>query len=150
MGSEKKKTLVAAAEEQDISRNVMVWVNTFPDEEMPSAINYEFLPADSAGMALSTIQGTYITKRYILGGHQAEYQFKLIARVIPGSSNDKRLRADALLNRFGDWAMRNYPALGENIRVRRVEAVSRGELFARYEDGTEDHQILMKLTYEVI
>lgn len=150
MNSEKQRTLVAAEEEQDISRKVMVWVNTFSDEEMPAAINYEFLPADSSGMALSTIQGTYITKHYILGGHEAEYQFKIIARVIPGNSNDKRLKADALLNRFGDWAMQNYPSLGENIRVRRVETASRAAVFASYEDGTEDHQILMKLTYEVI
>lgn len=150
MGSEKQKTLVTAEEEQDIARKVIVWVNTFSDEELPAAINYEFLPADSPGMALSTIQGTYITKRYILGGHEAEYQFKIIARVIPGNSNDKRLKADALLNRFGDWAARNYPSLGEGVRVRRVEATSRAAMFARYEDGTEDHQILMKLKYEVI
>lgn len=50
--------------------------------------------------ALSTIQGTYITRRYILGGYQAEYQFKLIYRIKPGDSIDKRLEADELLNHF--------------------------------------------------
>jgi hypothetical protein len=151
MDSEKQKKLVSAEEEQDISRKMMIWANSFSDDDMPAAtINYEFLAADSASMALSTIQGAYITRKYIIGGHKAEYQFKIIARIFPGSSNDKRLKADAVLNRFGDWAMQNYPSLGDGIRVRRMDVSSRAAMFARYNDGTEDHQILMKMTYEVI
>lgn len=147
----KQKKLVSAEEEQDISRKMMIWANSFSDDDMPAAtINYEFIAADSAGMALSTIQGTYITRKYLLGGHEAEYQFKIIARIFPGTSNDKRLKADAVLNRFGDWAMQNYPSLGDGIRVRRMETASRATMFARYEGGAEDHHILMKMTYEVI
>ena len=100
-------------------------------------------------MALSTIQGTYITRRYILGGYQAEYQFKLIYRIKPGDSNDKRLEADELLNHFGDWARNNLPDLGEKIRALRVEPTTQSSKFAAYADGYEDYQILMKLTYEV-
>lgn len=151
MDSKKQKRLVSAEEEQDISRKMMIWANSFSDDDMPTAtINYEFLAADSASMALSMIQGAYITRKFILGGHEAEYQFKIIARIIPGSSNDKRLKCDAMLNRFGDWAMQNYPDLGDSVIVQKVEPTSRAAMFARYEDGTEDHQILMKLTYEVI
>lgn len=151
MDSEKQKKLVSAEEEQDISRKMMVWVNSFSDDDLPAAtINYEFLAADSASVALSVIQGAYITKRYLLGGHEAEYQFKIIARIKPGGSNDKRLKADAVLNRFGDWAMQNYPSLGDGVRVRRMEAVSRATVFAVYQGGWEDHQILMKMKYEVI
>ena len=148
-----KPRMLAAAEEVDkISRSMLVWANTFPEKPV-DIIKYEFLTADQGdetGMALSTIQGAYITRKFILGGHEAEYQFKIIARIKPGNSNDKRLKCDAMLNRFGDWAMQNPPDLGDGMRVRRMEAVSRSALFARYEDGTEDHQILMKLTYEVI
>ena len=151
MGSEKEKKLVSSEEEQDISRKMMVWVNSFSDDDLPAAtINYEFLTADSASVALSVIQGAYITRRYLLGGHEAEYQFKIIARIKLGGSNDKRLKADAVLNRFGDWAMKNYPSLGDGVRVRRMEAVSRAAVFAVYQDGWEDHQILMKMKYEVI
>lgn len=147
----KQKKLVSSEEEQDISRKMMIWANFFSDDDMPAAtINYEFLAADSAGMALSVIQGAYITRKYLLGGHEAEYQFKIIARIFPGTSNDKRLKADAVLNRFGDWAMQNYPSLGDGIRVRRMETASRATMFARYEGGSEDHHILMKMTYEVI
>lgn len=147
----KQKKLVSVEEEQDISRKMMIWANSFSDDDMPAAtINYEFLAADTAGMALSVIQGAYITRKYLLGGHEAEYQFKIIARIFPGTSNDKRLKADAVLNRFGDWAMQNYPSLGDGIRVRRMETASRATMFARYEGGAEDHHILMKMTYEVI
>lgn len=151
MGSEKEKKLVSSEEEQDISRKMMVWVTSFSDDDLPAAtINYEFLAADSASVALSVIQGAYITKKYLLGGHEAEYQFKIIARIKPGGSNDNRLKADAVLNRFGDWAMQNYPSLGDGVRVRRMEAVGRAAVFAVYQDGWEDHQILMKMKYEVI
>ena len=102
MNSEKKEKprMLAATEEVDkISRSMLVWANTFPEKPV-DIIKYEFLSADQGdetGMALSTIQGTYITKRFILGGYQAEYQFKLIYRIKPGRSNDKRLEADELL-----------------------------------------------------
>lgn len=147
----KQKKLVSAEEEQDISRKMMIWANSFSDDDMPAAtINYEFLAAGSASVALSVIPGTYITQKYLLGGHEAEYQFKIIARIFPGSSNDKRLKADAMLNRFGDWATQNYPSLGEGINARKIEVTSRAALLYPYENGSEDHQILMKMTYEVI
>lgn len=101
-------------------------------------------------MALSTIQATYIVKKYILGGYQAEYQFKVIYRVKPGNSNDKRLKADELLNTLGDWVESETPPdIGGGLRVIRIEPTTRSSLFAMYENGDEDHQILMKMNYEV-
>lgn len=140
--------LVSAEEQDQVSRKMLVWANTFPDKPVV-IINFEQLTADETSMALSTIQSTYITKRYILGGYQAEYQFKLIYRIKPGTSNDKRLKADELLNAFGDWARTERPDIGENMRVLRIEATTRSSMFAVYENGDEDHQILMKMTYEV-
>ena len=143
-----------AAEEADkISRSMSVWANTFPGKPV-AVICYEFLDidektGDETAMALSTIQGTYITRRYILGGYQAEYQFKIIYRIKPGNSNDKRLQADEMLNRFGDWAMTQKPDLGEGINALKVEPTTQSSKFAEYEDGYEDYQILMRLTYEV-
>lgn len=143
------RVLVSSTEEQKISRAVMAWVNTYPGLPV-GIVNYEQLKADAVSMALATIQGAYLLRRYILGGHKAEYQFKIIYRLKPGTSNDARLKADELLNAIGDWAVENPPDLGEGIRVLSVEAPTRGAFFAMYENGDEDHQILMKLTYEVI
>ena len=102
-------------------------------------------------MALSTIQAAYIVRKYILGGYQAEYQFKVIYRMKPGNSNDKRLKADELLNAFGDWSANETPPdIGDGRRVIRIEPTTRSSLFAVYENVDEDHQILMKMNYEVI
>lgn len=151
MKSEQKTlTFVEQAEEERLSRSVLIWLNTFPDIPLDiSMIEYEALKDDATSMALSTIQGAYITKRYILGGHQAEYQFKVIYRIKPGGLPDERLKADELLDKLGVWASRNKPDLGD-LHVLRVGPTAQSSLFAMYENGDEDHQILMKLTYEVI
>lgn len=152
MISEKPVILAARAEEEQIGRQLMVWVNKFPGTPSNIAngiIEYESLKADTVCMALSAIQGTYITRRFITGGHQAEYQFKLIYRVKPKSSAQK-LDTDEVLDTFGDWAMTQKPNLGDGINVLRIEPTTRSALFAAYDNGDEDHQILMKLTYEVI
>lgn len=127
----------------------MAWINSYPNLPV-GIVNFEQLKADASSMALSTIQAAYIVRRYILGGYRGEYQFKIIYRIKPGVSNDARLKADELLDSIGDWAADNDPNLGEDIRVMRLEATTRSSLFAIYENGDEDHQILMRLTYEVI
>lgn len=147
MGQVKKA--VPAAEEDQVSRKLLVWLNTFPDKPV-DLIRFEFLPEDTAAMALSTIQATYIVRKYILGGYEAEYQFKIIYRMKPGNSNDKRLKADELLNALGDWAAAQTPPnIGDGRRVILIEPTARSSMFAVYENGDEDHQILMKMNYEV-
>ena len=142
------KKAVSAAEEYQVSRKLLVWLNTYPEKPV-DLIRFEFLPADTTAMAMSTIQAAYILKKYILGGYKAEYQFKLIYRIKPGNSNDKRLKADELLDALGDWTIGQRPDIGDGKTVVSVEPTTRSSLFAVYENGDEDHQILMKLTYEV-
>lgn len=148
--AEKQKELVAVQEEQKISRSLMAWINGYPG--LPTTItrvDFEQLAADKPGMALSTIQAAYIRRRYITGGHEGEYQFKVIYRLKPGTSNDARLKADEVLNAFGDWAADNLPDLGDEIRVKKIEATTRSSMYAAYENGDVDYQILMRLIYEV-
>lgn len=144
-------SLVSSGEQEQISRLLLAWLNGYPDKPV-TVINYEFLKDGEPGMALSTIQAAYKTKQYILGGYQGQYQFKIIYRVQPGNSNNNRLKADELLNSFGDWVSANgtLPNLGDGIRCLKVEATTRSSLFGRYENGDEDHQILMNMFYEVI
>lgn len=149
----KPLALTSMGETEDIGRKVLIWLNGcpyLPKKLAGGVVLYETLPAGGPAMAISTIQGAYITRRYIMGGYRAEYQFKLIYRVKHTDSVDLRLQADALLDRIGDWAGQNLPALGDGIQAVRAEATSRSSMFAAYEGGTEDHQILMKITYEVI
>lgn len=157
MNSDQKPVELVTHEEEDrISRNVLKWLNTFPD--IPDAvlagnpmapINFEFLTDDMPCMALSTVQGTYIVQRDIIGGYTAEYQFKVIYRIKPGSSMDKRLKADELLNQIGDWASGQRPDIGEGLTTLEVEPTTRSSLFGMFENGDEDHQIFMRLLYQV-
>lgn len=141
---------VTELEEDKVSRRLLVWLNDFPDiPPEVDAIRYETLNAGMPGMALSTIQGTYIVARDIIGGHTAEYQFKLLYRLKPGRSLDARLSADELLNRLGDWAAAQRPDIGEDLHVQELEQTTRSSLFAIMEDGWEDHQIFMRMTYQV-
>lgn len=149
----KPLALTSMGETEDIGRKVLIWLNGcpyLPKKLAGGVVLYETLPVGGPAMALSVIQGAYITRRYITGGYRAEYPFKLIYRVKHGGSVDLRLQADALLDRIGDWAARNLPALGNGIRAVKAEPTSRSAFFAAYEGGAEDHQILMKITYEVI
>lgn len=152
MKNDKVKTYVPAAEEDQVSRKLLVWLNTCP--ALPDGVDlirFEFLPADAPGMAVSTIQSAYKTRQYILGGYEAEYQFKVIYRLKPGNSTDQRLKADETLNQIGEWMeTAELPALGDGQRIRDVKRTARSALFAMYENGDEDHQILCKMTYEVL
>lgn len=144
-------TLVRKSEEDQISRNVLSWLNTYPD--FPDGIRsfqFEMLKEDNPCMALSTIQGTYITETDITGCYTAEYQFKLVYRAQP-SDNAGRLEMDEILDAIGDWAVENMQVLelGTGKTVTKVETSTRSALFGRYDNGDEDHQIMMKLTYEV-
>lgn len=110
------------------------------------------LPVDTLGMAMSPIQASNGLKKDILGRvfGGGEFQFKLIYRIKPGTSNDKRLKADELLTSIGLWAMGQKPYIGENLSVVEISATVNATSFGMYENGDEDHQILMKMNYEVI
>lgn len=150
MSSEDKSIeFVSAKEEDQVSRKMLAWLNTFP--EIPLSINlidYEFMDADAPGMALSTIQGAYVVERFIHGPYIAEYQFKIIYRTKPSSPN-ARLNTDELLDSLGDWATGQKPDIGVGLSVQELEQTTRSSLFARMEDGWEDHQIFMRMTYLV-
>lgn len=150
MKSEEKKR-VSAAEQSDIDRLMMLWANQFPDiPEDVIVIKYEYFAAKTVNMALSAVQGAYITKRYIMGGYQAEYAFEIHYQIPPsGASNDKRLAAVELLNAFGAWAETERPDIGETRRVVRIEATDRANYLGATSDLYEDYMIPLKLTYEV-
>lgn len=146
----KPRVMVLDSERAEIDRNVLIWLNTYQDRPVATITTESQLGINEPGMAVSSITNAYISKSYILGGYQAEYQFTLIYRIKPGNSMNKSLQANEILNKIGDWARRNKPNLGQGIRVRKVEPISIAETYAQYEDGDEDHHIPIKITYEVI
>ena len=147
--SEKPIVLASAEETGLISRTLLAWLNDYSDLPVRS-INFEFL-GERSGLSLSAIQGAYKTAQYIGGGYRAEYQFKLIYRLI-ATTTDAKLKADEFLDRLADWAVnrKDLPDIGENRSVIKIKIDALSAMFANYEDGVEDHQVLMTLIYEVI
>lgn len=144
--NEEKPVVLAAAQEQDeIDRKMLVWANTFPDK--PVMIIGSFMEAHAPATEMRTIQAAKILKKYILGGYMGEYQFSVTYRIHP-QTDAQRMAALELLNRFGDWAASQCPAIGEGLRVIRIEPAARAALLTAYDDGDEDYRILMKMTYE--
>ena len=144
---------VSVNEEDQVSRKMLAflnkWVENNPDIPLSiSMIDYEFMDAGAPSLALSTVQSTYIVERFIHGPYIAEYQFKIIYRVKPSSPNG-RLNADELLDSLGDWATGQKPNIGVGMEVQELEQTTRSSLFARMEDGWEDHQIFFRMTYLV-
>ncbi len=148
----KPRVLIPWEESEQAARALVRWLNTWT--EWPAgvfSVDYEHLPEDSVGMCVSTIQAAYKTRQYIGGGYAAQLQFKLIYRAQP-SDNDDRLAATEILNRFAAWAEQNTekPLLSVPAVVKTIKRDSNAALFATYEDGSADYQILMTMTWEVM
>lgn len=142
------RNLVPAEQQAQISRVMRSWLAQYPDMPL-SRLDFENL-GETSGLAVSVIQGAYKTRQYIDGTYQAQYQFKLIYRDIPESTAD-RLDMDEVLNEYGSWAdSQTLPTFGDNIVPLKIKRDTASAQFARYDNGAEDHQILMTLIYEVI
>ena len=148
MDNNKQKPVVLADGEENrkITRRVLECLNRYPHLPV-NQISYGMLLPNKQGLALATQQGAVITARYICGGHKAEYTFALVYRIQPGNSLDKRLKADELLDSLGDWAATQRPEL-EGASPLGFRVMERACLAEVYDGGDEDHQIIMKFTYE--
>ena len=140
--SEKLNT-VTAREQDGVSRAVLLWLKGYAPE-----IEFEYLPPERSGMMLTSVQSAYKTAQYIDGGYAAQYPFGVMYRALPTDS-EERLDVESLLNELGAWAEENPPMLGEGMTVTSVERTTPAGLIARYEDLTEDYQILLTINYEV-
>ncbi len=151
MNSNKAYALASGSEKTDLDRIMLAWANRFPDiPENISFIKYEYFAAKTVAMALSSVQGAVITKKYICGGYQAEYSFEIHYQIAPpGTSDDKRLSAVETLNKFADWACTHLPALGDDRRALRIEATAFASYLGATSDYYEDYIVPLKLTYEV-
>lgn len=148
----KPRVLIPWEESEQAARALVRWLNTWTDWPVGvKDVDYEHLPKDGVGICVSSIQAAYKTRQFICGGYVAQYQFKLIYRAQP-SDNDDRLAATEILNRFAAWAEQNpeKPALTAPAVVKTIKRDSNAALFANYEDGSADYQILMTMTWEVM
>ena len=72
ISKEKPVMLASSSEKADLDRLMLIWANRFPGiPENVDLIKYEYFAAKTVGMALSSVQGAVITKKYICGGYQS-------------------------------------------------------------------------------
>ena len=151
ISKEKPVMLASSSEKADLDRLMLIWANRFPGiPENVDLIKYEYFAAKTVGMALSSVQGAVITKKYICGGYQAEYSFEIHYQIAPpGKSDDTRLKAVEVLNKFADWALMQRPDIGEGRRALRVETSAFASYLGATSDQYEDYMVPLKLIYEV-
>lgn len=150
MDNKELKT-VPGAEQVQVVRALLEWLNQYDGLPLVvKKIEAEFLPAESSGICLTTSTAAYKTQEYINGAYTAQLQFALAYRTTPTNSN-QRLNAMDVLTEIAAWAesREDLPQLGELKTPISIERTSPAVMIARYEDGSEDYQILMVFIYEV-
>lgn len=150
MGKAKEVRIVSGPEQDFVGRALLNWFNEYPD--LPRYIDHisaEYLGSEN-GMGLFATTAAYKTQEYISGAYDAQYQFSLQYRTVTTDS-DGRLDAAEVLSNIASWAEKreDLPDLGAGKRVISIERTSPAVMVARYEDGSEDYQILMVMDYEV-
>lgn len=141
---------VPGGEQARVARALLQWLNAFgPVPKRVERIEAEFLSGRTC-MGLFSAAAPFKTREFISGAYEAQYQFALQYRTAPASS-EQRLRAMESLNTLAEWAEQGevLPELGGGMRAVSVERSAPAVLAERYDDGSEDYQILMVMTYEV-
>lgn len=143
-----ERRYVSGLEQDQVSRSLLIWLNQYPQKPV-TRIEFEYLP-NAPSISVSSITAAFKTAEYISGAYEAQYQFAVLYRIKPEASGE-RLNAVELLDNLGKWAELRVdkPVLGPDKTVTAVERNSTATMIARYDDGTEDYQILMNLLYEV-
>ena len=140
------RTYDITPESEQVARAVRAWLDRYT-QKPSELVDVEFL-GETSGLAISTVQAAYKSKRYIYGGYLAQYQFSILYALIPQMANE-RLEADEVLNNYAAWVEATQPELPEQCRFIRCTRNTNAALIGRHENGAEVHQILFTLLYEV-
>ena len=140
--------LLAAKSAMSAVRAVLNWLNTCT--EMPAGLtaSFEDLPENDVGICLSTEQAPVYAARYIAGGYRAQYDFRIIYRVLPSDDGDMLDAVEALTDVCA-WCETAAPPDLDNAVNEKITRTSDVAVLAVYEDGTSDYGASLSLTWEV-
>ena len=137
-------------EAEQIARAVRAWLQTYPNKPA-TKVDVEYL-GEGTAITISTVQAAYKTRQFITGDYQAQYQFSLLYKAFP-TTTTARLEADEILNDYALWAVQNTSDLADRLpekcQFTRLARDTPAALLGRDADGSEVHQILFTLLYEV-
>lgn len=120
----------------------------------PAPIMLEDFGSEVPSMMLQQLSGAYKKKAYINGSYIGSFPFSVYIRV-DGVDTATRLDATGTLQRLFDWLSEkdkdgeyvNLPTIDDSRTATQIEMTSLPTIAARYEDGTEDYQVILELQY---
>ena len=146
---ERERNTVPGSEQAQVARALLAWLNACgPLPRRVERIEAEYL-SNCTGMGLFAAAAPFKTREFINGAYEAQFQFSLQYRTAPACSEDRLEAMEALNTLAGRAESGTLPELGGGMDAVCVERSSPAVIAARYEDGSEDYQILMVLTYQV-
>lgn len=120
----------------------------------PAPINLEDFGSEVPSMMLQQLSGAYKKKAYINGSYIGSFPFSVYIRV-DGVDTATRLDATGALQGLFDWLSKkdengeyvNLPTIDDSKTATQIEMTSLPSIAARYEDGSEDYQVILELQY---
>lgn len=115
-------------------------------EEKPAEVEFEEFAKDAPSMMFQQLSGTVVTRQYVNGSYIGAFPFAVYMR-IDGSDTKSKLSATKTLCALNKWLKTQpLPDIGEGRRATEFDVATPSRA-AAYEDGTEDYQIVLNLTY---
>lgn len=137
-----------------IAKVMRDYLNTWPKK--PCEISLETIDKDAPSMMIQQLASAEKVKQYVDGSYIGAWNFAVYIRV-HGRDSASRLDAFAVLDELGTWlterggngsAYARLPIIDLNHVATSIEVSSTPSIAARYDDGTEDYQIVFRLEYK--
>ncbi len=130
-----------------IQRSLLKWLNTCPHLPNGYKIKFqEFLP-NKSGIAMGSLQSSLIVEEDILGNYQAQYNFQLVHRVYPNSSNENLL-GEEILDKIGEWIdnAKSFPSVN-GFKITNIKRTSNSSILYKTESGICDYNTTFVVEY---
>lgn len=130
-----------------LQRSLISWLNTC--ELLPNGykIKFQEFTPNKSGIAMGSLQSAIIVEEDILGNYQAQYNFQLVHRVYPNSSNENIL-GEEILDEIGEWVGNSnvYPEIN-GVVITNIKRTSNSALVYKNESGACDYNITFVVEY---
>jgi len=127
-----------------IAQALFEYLNTWA--EKPAPILFEKFDKEAPSMMFQQLSGTVVLRRYVSGSYIGTFPFAVYIR-IDGADTKSKLDATATLCALVEWLnSQPLPDIGENRTATDFDIATPSRA-AVFEDGTEDYQIVLNLTY---
>jgi len=116
-----------------------------------SKINVDYLGVNAVEYTIDSVPSNTLIMKYVDGGKLKQYLFVFGSREYYGSDVLQNIENSGFYESFADWIElqdenNNYPVLGVNKEVVKLEVTTSGYLYSGSQDVAR-YQIQLRLTY---